>query len=93
MLDPQSLLKGVKSYSSDRVPRRNTTVAGFYGYVQTYIYLICSEHCNRHGNPRLSSLLAIVKGFETKTVSLPFRILSPSPSRSEISFVGVPKLT
>ncbi|KAF2660359.1 hypothetical protein K491DRAFT_711855 [Lophiostoma macrostomum CBS 122681] len=54
----------------------NTTSSSFYSYCRAYVYLICGDHRNNHGNPKLSSLLAIIKGFKGLKApgGQPFRI-------------------
>ena len=44
-----------------------TTHAQFYQAVRADVYIVCAQH-STHGNPRVSSLQAIVEGFENNPV-------------------------
>jgi hypothetical protein len=50
----------------------NTTHSQFYDLVRADVYLICGQH-STHGNPRFSSLQAIIEGFRGKPVRMNWR--------------------
>ena len=54
----------IPHHGSDR-----TTSSGFYKYCRAFVYIISAAQQNTHGNPKISSLKAIVSGFKDKTVS------------------------
>ncbi|KAK4695864.1 competence protein ComEC, partial [Lecanoromycetidae sp. Uapishka_2] len=63
----------------------NTTSSGFYSFCRANVYLVCGSHCNTHGNPKLSMLEAIVKGFDGKSApgDQPFRLFFSNPEADE----------
>ena len=67
-----------------QIPHHGSDVSqssGFYSFVRANVYLVCGSHHNKHGNPKLSSLKAIIRGFADKTVSLHHKtsFISPQP--------------
>ncbi|MCJ1390525.1 hypothetical protein MMC18_003385 [Xylographa bjoerkii] len=52
-----------------KIPHHGSDVSqssGFYAFVRARIYLVCGSHRDRSGNPKLSTLKAIVRGFKGK---------------------------
>ena len=49
----------------------NTADSGFYRYCRAYVYIVSGDHGNPSGNPKVSTLKAIVSSFQGRSVSGP----------------------
>ena len=54
----------IPHHGSDR-----TADSGFYLYCRAYVYIVSGDHANTSGNPKVSTLKAIVSSFKGKSVS------------------------
>ena len=66
--------------SSVKIPHHGsdrTASAGFYRNCKAYVYIVSGSHCNPHGNPKLSSIEAIVGTFYQRTVRFAPTISAP----------------